>query len=940
MARPIVLVFQELANTSITPVTPDLQTIIVGPAYVINDYPDDAANILLSDAYGTADGAAKTAGSAVAYQPPASGVTTIDVTSYPNNAAGAIVDHDSVQLWLKLPRVIMGSTYLAGGIAPAIGAAITTSNGAPDDLNKITFAIGQDLAATYGIQAGDIIMLTDSAGNTLKRTVLSVGEGGTTVNALRVTQNLPASGWTFDNAGGARIERQLVTQQVSDPSGTILVFPEATSNELLIKGGIQLGVTVAGVTVQRTVAYAQCYLAYRALRQDLQQVDSCNATEIVTKVGKIDARNPLAVGLFCALQNSGSVRINFYGVSSNDALGHAKFRDAVSSRKDLYTIVPLTTDTSTLLAYKIDNETLADPTIASDTGVVQKFRMLLGSGTLPTDSTVAAGSPQATPQQSGASSTKHRTINVLSPGGANLSALVPGDLVTIGLVPSGGTWAGRRGTHYVSHLNTTTQFELVPTNAAWNDAGDDIGLTGGGNPGAEIVVTDASGLAVKYSKLASLSRTVGGSTIVITHRNPVVSGGPYQVEYVAGAALAVTVSGFNITVTFVNATTTFTQVKAAIEAAADANAVVTVSLTGGGDLVTAAALTPLALTGATSAIGTAVNDNYYDILQDDTATFLSSGVLPGDLIEIPANPNDYSNSAFDGAFTSYVVTSVISENRLKLTPASDDTASVATEIPHGYSRSGSGLIDVTTPTAIRYRVQRVLNKDAQVTALIAYAQSFMSKRAALIWPDQCLVAGLVDGSLPRSSPLVAQSAGPQPGYYGACWVGGAMAGLPAQQGLTNLAFAGATSVIHSTDYFTDPQISKLSDGGWLVLQQDNPIAAPYCVHQLTTNPSAVETGEISVVKDLDFISVYLAGILNSFIGRYNVTEDTLSEINRAVVQGMENLKLRKVARIGPPLIEGKVTSLAVSSVSSDRVEIYLDLKIPRPLNRIGLHLVI
>lgn len=939
MARPIVLVFQELANTSVVPVTPDLQTIIVGPAYVIKDYPDDAADILLSDAYGTADGAAKTAGSATAYVPPAAGATAITVTAYPGNAAGAVVDHASVKLYLRTPRVIMGSTYLAALIAPALGVSITTSNATPDVLNRIQFQGGVDLVAA-GIAAGDIIMLTDSAGNTLKRTVLSVGEGGASLNVLRVTQNLPGSGWTYDANGGARIERQLATQIVTDTGGTILVFPDPSEDTLTIKGGITLPVTVAGATVQRTVAYAQGYLAYRALRQDLQQVDSCNASEIVAKVGKIDARNPLAVGLSCALQNSGRVRMLFYGVKSNDIAGHALFRDAVSSRKDLYAIVPLTTDTSTLLAYKTDCETLADPTLASDTGVVQKFRMVLGSGVLPTDTTAYAGSTDATPQQSGTASGKHRTINIQAPGGADLTSLLPGDLLTIGLVPAGGTWAGRRGTHYVTHVNSALTVEILPTNAAWNDAGDDASGAGPGGAGVEIRVTDPTGTVVKYEKLASKATTFGASTLTVTHRNPVVSGGPYTIAFVAGAALAVSVVGFNIVVTFVAASTTVAQAAAAIAASADANAVVTVQTTGGGDNVTAQAAAPLAIDNGDSGLQTQVNDNYFDILQDNNATFMTSGVIPGDVVQIPANPNDYSASAFDGSFTSYVIAEVVSENRVKLTPATDDTPSVATEFPHFYSRSGSGLIDVTTPNAIRYRIRRQLTKDAQVTNLIEYAQSFMSKRAALVWPDSCTVAGLVDGSLPRASALVPAAAGAQPGYYAACVVGGAMAGLPAQAGLTNLAFAGLTNVIHATDYFTDAQLSRLSDGGWLVLQQDNPTAAPYCVHQLTTNPSAVETGEISVVKDVDFISLFLMGVLNSFIGVYNITEDTLAEINRALIQGMENLKLRRVARIGPPLIDGKVTSLGVSEVSSDRVEIYCDLQVPRPLNRIGLHLVV
>lgn len=36
--RPVVLVFQEFATPTVTPTTPDLNCLIVGPAYFIQDY--------------------------------------------------------------------------------------------------------------------------------------------------------------------------------------------------------------------------------------------------------------------------------------------------------------------------------------------------------------------------------------------------------------------------------------------------------------------------------------------------------------------------------------------------------------------------------------------------------------------------------------------------------------------------------------------------------------------------------------------------------------------------------------------------------------------------------------------------------------------------------------------------------------------------------------
>ena len=151
--------------------------------------------------------------------------------------------------------------------------------------------------------------------------------------------------------------------------------------------------------------------------------------------------------------------------------------------------------------------------------------------------------------------------------------------------------------------------------------------------------------------------------------------------------------------------------------------------------------------------------------------------------------------------------------------------------------------------------------------------------------------------------------------------------------------AGIDQVYHSTRYFSDTQLTELSDAGWFVFGQENPEALPVCIHQLTTDPSTLETGEYSVVKNFDYISMFFQDILNDFIGRYNITDETLGFLRQSLVTGIDLLKLRKYARIGAPLNEGAISSLAVNETISDRVEAYMTIQMPKPLNRIGLHLI-
>lgn len=178
MARPLILIFQELAAPQATPNTPDLNTVIVGPAYDLFDYPDDAASILLTSAYGQLEGRAGNS-TYPGYQPPVTGSDALTVLDggYPGQSAGSRVDHASVKAVLRLPRVVLGSTHLGAGVAPVFGGSITTST-ADRTLLTITGGATTDFVAA-GVQPGDRVILTSSQAaveQTVVRVVQSVGE--------------------------------------------------------------------------------------------------------------------------------------------------------------------------------------------------------------------------------------------------------------------------------------------------------------------------------------------------------------------------------------------------------------------------------------------------------------------------------------------------------------------------------------------------------------------------------------------------------------------------------------------------------------------------------------------------------------------------------------------------------------------------------------------
>jgi hypothetical protein len=113
-----------------------------------------------------------------------------------------------------------------------------------------------------------------------------------------------------------------------------------------------------------------------------------------------------------------------------------------------------------------------------------------------------------------------------------------------------------------------------------------------------------------------------------------------------------------------------------------------------------------------------------------------------------------------------------------------------------------------------------------------------------------------------------------------------------------------------------------------------------CEHQLTTDPTTLETGELSVVKNVDFLSIFFRDLLRSFLGQYNNIPEALNELRRSVEDNTLLLAGRKVARIGAPIVSGEIVSLALSDASPDTVEMFFAARIPVPINRIAFHLVV
>lgn len=326
-------------------------------------------------------------------------------------------------------------------------------------------------------------------------------------------------------------------------------------------------------------------------------------------------------------------------------------------------------------------------------------------------------------------------------------------------------------------------------------------------------------------------------------------------------------------------------------------------------------------------------DDLFLIATVPAAHFVTDGVLPGDIFQMPSNPmvNSFTIAS------SWVVDDVLSETRLQIMNLGTDTPTTENELPHqGYRAGGS----VVTQGSMYAQVVRYYTKAQQVTEMLATAHSFSSKRLVLCYPYQVKVADLKDGSLDRLGATDPIDALPdQPGYYLACAVGGQTAGQPSQQGFTFLGINGINQVIGSNDYFSEEQLTELSNGGIYVFTQESLASLPSTIHEVTTDVSTVEFSEYMVLKNFDFVAWTFLDVLLDFIGKWNVTEETIQFIAQAELACISTLKSDRKPRIGAPLIDASIVSNAISDLSSDRVESYVDVQLPMTLNIIGCHLV-
>ena len=254
---------------------------------------------------------------------------------------------------------------------------------------------------------------------------------------------------------------------------------------------------------------------------------------------------------------------------------------------------------------------------------------------------------------------------------------------------------------------------------------------------------------------------------------------------------------------------------------------------------------------------------------------------------------------------------VVTDQRIKLTD---------------YTGLTSGSVIGVSKVVHMYTGNEVAEKVA------ALSRNFADRRIYNVFPQT--VTKLIDGD----SVVV-------DGCFAAAAVAGLCSSTLPQQPLTNMAINGIDDVPETYMNYDNTQLNTMAAGGTFIIAQDLQYDQVYVRHQVSTAAyeSNLLTRELSITKNVDSISYYLAESCKDLIGKYNVSPALIRLVNNRITTAITELERdTEDSLYGPQLLADgtEIISIAEHPSLSDHVEAYLRISPPKPFNNLDIHLTV
>lgn len=291
----------------------------------------------------------------------------------------------------------------------------------------------------------------------------------------------------------------------------------------------------------------------------------------------------------------------------------------------------------------------------------------------------------------------------------------------------------------------------------------------------------------------------------------------------------------------------------------------------------------------------------YTALTMPGATFVEDGVLAGDIVRCNFSVDALGNETYE----THLVDSVVDEESLILATGPENAV-------------GTNLL----PERIEIIHPLTLQEIAEGAAAVSSAHG--DRRIRNIYPDQFEDT---DGEL-------------IPGYYVAAAVAGLKSSVVAHQPITNFeiaGFGGAPKIAR----FEPEQLNVIAAGGTMIIGQDVTNGPIYIRHQLTTDMADVNHQEITITDGVDAITRFLRSYIKPTIGKRNITQEYLLELETLVRQRLDFFALEyRTASAGSPISE--VVDIVATQDPDIRTQVLMviELRLPYPNNRVKVKIVI
>lgn len=200
------------------------------------------------------------------------------------------------------------------------------------------------------------------------------------------------------------------------------------------------------------------------------------------------------------------------------------------------------------------------------------------------------------------------------------------------------------------------------------------------------------------------------------------------------------------------------------------------------------------------------------------------------------------------------------------------------------------------------------------------ASSKANERISMVYPTKA-TRTMSDGSIME---------------VGAQFIAAAYVGLESSMALYQSKTRATSAVFNELRgvQLTRSEKNKLAQCGVMIFEQ--PAGAGtniVCRHQLTTNMDSAEYRENSILACKDYVAKYLRGVLDTYIGKSNITADTITKVT-----GSMNSAISTLIREGY-ILEGALRSLAQDEDNPDTLIIDVQIKVPYPCNYIQLTII-